>query len=227
MTRIGRHLGAKAGRRVALPGACLVLAMVTTLITITGVAHASTAAARWHTAGGNRMYITTDGTMSYGAAESAPAASAVSKTHPLIADTCTPGQTYGPWHLVPDSNMALALAYHGPGNLVTVASKGKGDSRFICVDSSGVFVISNDAGNCIRMTDQSNDYQVMEENGCLNDNTNYQFKQFTASLGHYQFENVHFQQWLGTESCPSSDGDVVEGVPNAAGNCLTWLKVSP
>ena len=119
------------------------------------------------------------------------------------------------------------LSYHGPGNLVTVASTAQGDSKLICVDSSGIFIILNNAGNCIRMTDQSNDYQVMEENGCLNDNTNYQFKQFTVSTGHYQFENVHFQKWLGTESCPFSDGDVVEGVPNAAGNCLTWLKDNP
>jgi hypothetical protein len=160
-------------------------------------------------------------------APAASAASAGSQTHALIADTCTPGQTSGPWHLTPSSNRALALAYHGAGNPITVASTGKGDSSFICVDSSGIFIIRNNAGRCIRMTDQSNDYQVMEENGCLNDNTNYQFKQFTVGNGLYQFENVHFQQWLGTESCPSADGDVVEGVPNAAGNCLTWLKVSP
>ena len=156
----------------------------------------------------------------------ASAASGLAQPHALVADTCTPGHTYGPYHLEPNSDVALAIAFHGPGNLVTVSTTGQADVSFICVDSSGIFIMRNNAGNCFRMTDQSNDYQVMEENGCLNDNTNYQFQQSTVSSGHYQFVNVHFGKYLGTESCPSSDGDVVEGVNTGGGTCVTWLKVS-
>lgn len=166
--------------------------------------------------------------LSASAASAASAGSVGVKPHALVADTCIKGKTYGPWHLEPNSRTTLALSYHGPGNLITVASTGKGDSHFVCVDPSGIFIILNNVGNCIRMTDQSNDYQVMEETGCLNDNTNYQFQQTTVGTGVYQFMNVHFQKLLGTESCPSADGDVVEGIPSGvSGTCVNWVKAAP
>jgi hypothetical protein len=74
MIRTGRHLGGQTCRQVVLFGLCLILAMVTALMTTTWVAHASTTPttipARWKTAFGNHLFITTDGTTPYGAAES-------------------------------------------------------------------------------------------------------------------------------------------------------------
>jgi hypothetical protein len=155
----------------------------------------------------------------------ASAASGLAQPHALVADSCSPGHVYGPYHLEPGSNQATALSYHGPGNLATVSTLRQGDTNLMCVRSSGIFNILNDARNCVRMTDQSNDYQVMEEVACANDNANYEFQQITVNNG-FQFVNVHFGKYLGTESCPSSDGDVVEGVGTGGGTCITWLKVS-
>ena len=76
------------------------------------------------------------------------------------------------------------------------------------------------------MTDQSNDYQMIEEPQCENNNANYEFQQITVSSG-FQFVNVHFGKFLGTESCPSSDGNVVEGVGTGGGTCITWKKAAP
>lgn len=156
----------------------------------------------------------------------ASAASGLAQPHALVADSCTPGHTYGPYHLEPNSDVALALSYHGVGSLATVSTTGQGDTSLICVDSSGIFIIRNNAGRCIRMTDQSNDYQMIEETQCENNNANYQFQQSTVNGG-FQFLNVHFGKFLGTESCPSSDGDVVEGVGTGGGTCITWHKAAP
>ena len=160
-------------------------------------------------------------------ASAASTASASPQPHSLVADSCTPGQTSGPYHLTPVSGIALALSYHGVGNLITVATTRQGDTSFICVNSSGIFMMRNNAGNCIRMTDQSNDFQVKEVSPCQNGNTNFEFQQSTVGTGRYQFLNVHFGKFLGTESCPSSDGDVVEGVGTGGGTCITWEKVAP
>jgi hypothetical protein len=140
------------------------------------------------------------------------------------AGGCTPGQTFGPFHIVPnDTSTDIGIGYHGPGNLITLTD-GPGDSTLVCVSSADIYVIHNNAGNCIRMRDASNDYTVMEESGCTDaqkDDTNYQFQLFTGNGG-FQFKNIHFGRWLGV-TCPPANGSIVLGQPNAAGNCVTWL----
>jgi hypothetical protein len=150
---------------------------------------------------------------------SAPAAFAASG--PPLPSSCIVGDSYGSFHVMANAKQSLGITYHGPGNPVTVTSS-PGDSTFVCVVSPSTYVIHNDAGNCFRMQDASNDFAIIEQTGCLDNNTNYQFQAFPHN-GDYQFENVHFQKWLGTASCPPGNGTAVVGVPNAAGNCLTWL----
>jgi hypothetical protein len=154
---------------------------------------------------------------------SAPAAFAAPQAQ--LPANCSQGQTYpasGSFHIIANANTSVGITYHGPGNLITVNDP-PGDSIFICVNPPNTYVIHNAAGNCFRMRDASNDYTVIEETGCLDDNTNYRFQAFNIGSGHYQFENVHFGRWLGTTDCPPVNGSTVLGVPNAGGNCLTWL----
>jgi hypothetical protein len=123
MTRIGWHLGAQTCRHVALLGLCLILAMVTTLVTTTGVAHAATIPARWKTAYGNHLYITTDGTTPYGAAESGnppgrtfTSTSSSSYNDPSGKCAKSPDGQCLEWNLVLNSGYCLA-ATNGTGNI--------------------------------------------------------------------------------------------------------------
>jgi hypothetical protein len=152
---------------------------------------------------------------------SAGTATAHASMRPAAAPVCA--EPPGPYHLKANAAPALGLTYHGVGNQVTVTPS-IGDTTLQCVQAPDIYVLHNNAGNCIRITDASNDYNVIEESGCNTADTNYEWEGFPVSQGHVQFENLHFtNEWLGTEHCPPGNGDAVEGVPNQAGQCVTWI----
>jgi len=141
---------------------------------------------------------------------------------------CTVGKTYDiSSTIMVNANPSVGIAYHGVGNQVTVSSA-PGDSSFICVAPPGTYVIRNAAGNCFRMRDASNDYSVIEQNGCQDDNTSYQFQASDTGGGSYQFVNVAFGRRLGIIGihCPPGNGSLVSGVPNSPGNCDSWIMQS-
>ena len=155
----------------------------------------------------------------------APAAFADSTQRSLPA-SCTPGNTYDiSSHVVTNARTMLGIDYNGTGNPIVVDSS-PGDTSFICAAAPNTYLFRNAFGHCFRMQDASNNFAVIETAGCENDNTNYRFLAFAVSGGRYQFQNVHFGRWLGTADCPPVNGSIVEGVPNAPGNCLTWLILS-
>jgi hypothetical protein len=152
------------------------------------------------------------------AVASAPVASA--GAHSGAAIGC--GEPPGPYHLETNANRTLGLTYHGVGNQVNVTPS-IGDTTLQCAIPPDIYVLHNNAGNCVRITDASNDYKVIEQSGCILDNANYEWELFPVANG-VQFENIHFpNEWLGTEHCDPGNGDGIEGVPNQAGQCVTWI----
>jgi len=150
---------------------------------------------------------------------SAPAASASAAPHMRPAASCADGP--GPYHLEANSARSLGLTYHGAGNQVTVTPS-IGDTTLECVGPD-TYVLHNNAGNCIRMTDASNDYKVIEESGCNTSDTNYEWFGFDQGSGVIQFENAHFGEYLGTEHCIPGNGDGIEGVAPVTGQCINWV----
>lgn len=156
----------------------------------------------------------------------APAAFAASVQLQLPVG-CTVGNTYAmSSNIVVNANPPVGFTYHGVGNQVTLSST-PGNSSFVCVASPNTYVIRNAAGNCFRMRDASNNYAVIEQNGCQDDNASYQFQAFDTGGGVYQFENVDFGQLLGVEGvfCGQGNGNI-SGVPNSPGNCDAWIMQS-
>lgn len=152
----------------------------------------------------------------------APAASAGPNRRP--AGGCQLGP--GPYHLKANAAKSLGLTYHGVGNQVTVTPN-IGDTTLQCILAPNTYALHNAAGNCIRITDASNDYKVMEESGCsqASSDSNYQWFAFPNSNNNSVIlENDHFlHEYLGTEHCVPGNGDGVEGVPDDSGQCLTWI----
>ncbi|HZR49019.1 MAG TPA: RICIN domain-containing protein [Streptosporangiaceae bacterium] len=137
---------------------------------------------------------------------------------------CTVGNTYDVSStIMVNANPSVGIAYHGVGNQVRVSNT-PGDSSFICVASPNTYVIRNAAGNCLRMRDASNNYAVVEENGCQNDNASDQFQANDGGDGSYQFVNVGSGRWLGIIGihCTPGNDSLVSGVPNSPGNCDSW-----
>ena len=155
----------------------------------------------------------------------ATVASASPHTRPAVSCGLAPG----PYHLEANAATSLGLTYHGVGNQPTVTSS-IGDTTLECDIPPNIYVLHNDAGNCIRITDASNDYNVIEESGCSNsqlNDSNYQWEGFPENNNRVVFENIHFpSQWLGTEHCPPRNGDGVEGVTGDGGTCPTWVLAS-
>jgi hypothetical protein len=161
----------------------------------------------------------------------APAASAASRPHPLIAGavpsdivpiSCASflGVTY---HIMSNDDSSVGIDYQGTGKLTKVTTS-PGDSNLTCVNSSSDYTdIHNNAGNCIRMRDASNNYTMIEETGCISGDANYQFQAYlNTSNGLVLFQNIHFGKWLGV-NCPVRNGKRVRGVHNAPGNCDSWI----
>lgn len=154
----------------------------------------------------------------------APAAFADSTVLSLPA-SCMPGHTYDiSSHVVANANTSVGIDYNGTGNPIVVDNP-PGDTSFICAAAPNTYLFSNAFGHCFRMQDASNNFAVIETPDCQNDNTNYRFLADSVGNGRYQFQNVHFGKWLGV-GCPPRNGEAVFGVPNAAGNCLTWVIMS-
>jgi len=155
----------------------------------------------------------------------APAAFADS-TVLSLPGSCTPGKTYDiSSHVMANANTSVGIDYNGTGNPITVHNP-PGDTSFICAAAPNTYLFRNAFGHCFRMQDASNNFAVIETGDCQNDNTNYRFLAFPVGNGRYQFQNVHFGRWLGTADCPPINGSRVLGVPNAPGNCLTWVIMS-
>lgn len=165
-------------------------------------------------------------TMALTGLSAAPATVAYASLYTRPAASC--GLAPGPYHLEANAATSLGLTYHGVGNQLTVTSS-IGDTTLECDVSPNIYVLHNDAGNCIRITDASNDFKVIEESGCsshLND-SNYQWEGFPEPNNRVVFENMHFlSEWLGTEHCRPGNGDGVEGVTSGGGTCLTWVLAS-
>lgn len=141
---------------------------------------------------------------------------------------CTVGNTYDmSSNIMVNASPSVGIAYHGVGNQVTVNNT-PGDSSFICVASPNTYVIRNAAGNCLRMRGASNNYAVVEQNGCQDDNASYQFQASDAGDGSYQFVNVGSGRWLGIIGihCVPGNDSLVSGVPNDPGNCDSWTMQS-
>jgi hypothetical protein len=166
---------------------------------------------------------------------SAPAALASPAPPPETG--CFPvGTTFGPYHLDTNDNASahLGITYHGTVNQATITSS-PGDTRFevaACTVINGItvpiYVIHNSAsngGNCLRMHDNSVGFGVFEEPGCELGNADEQWilVYSNAAGTHGTFANLgQGGKWLGVK-CPASNNEGVIGVPNASGNCLTWL----
>lgn len=154
---------------------------------------------------------------------SVPAAFAAS-VQLLLPVGCTVGNTYDiSSNIVENSDPSAGFTYHGVGNPVTVSDT-PGNSSFVCVASPNTYVIRNAAGNCFRMRDASNNYAVIEQNGCEDDNASYQFQAVDTGGGVYQFENAGSGRWLGIIGihCTPGYDAALSGVPNSPGNCDSW-----
>ena len=169
MTRIGRHLSGHTGRQVALFGFCLMLAMATTLISTTGVVQASTPTtilARWHTAFGNHLYITTDGTTPFGAAESgnAPGRVLASQSGSAYNDPSgecakSPASRCVEWNLQLDSGYCLA-ATNGTNKIDIKPCNADGTVWALLIGSSADKWISVEISNAA-----GTDYVMTSDNG--------------------------------------------------------------
>ena len=158
VTRIGRNLGGHAFSRVALIGYafCLALTMVMSLTATTGVANASTPTSiisRWHTVFGNHLYITTDGTTPYGAAESgnAPGRQLTSQSGNTYTDPSglcakSPSRQCLIWNLQLDSGYCLA-AVNTNLNIDIKPCSADGTAWALLIENSGDKWINREISN--------------------------------------------------------------------------------
>jgi len=163
MTRIKWRIGAMTGRRMALLGAGLTVAIATTLVSTAGAAHADTHTARWHTASGKGLYITTDGTTPFGAAESGNPPGRI-----LTSDSS--GRYHDPdgvcgqigcleWNMILDSGYCLA-ATNTSGNIDIKSCSADGTVwAFLLVSSTAGKWISVDQSNA-----HGSDYYMTGDN---------------------------------------------------------------
>jgi hypothetical protein len=138
----------------------------------------------------------------------------------LTRVNCTALENFA-YHVLANDNHTVGIDYQGTGNLIKVTAT-PGDSNFSCTGVSDYLDIHNNADNCMRMRDASNNYTMIEEVGCLPTNTNYEFQAwFDNATNRYEFQNVHFGKWLAV-NCPPEPGGEVLGVDNVSGTCLKW-----
>lgn len=142
----------------------------------------------------------------------------------LTPTTCT-GGTSPAYHVLSNANTSVGITYHGEGNQATVTTS-PGDTKFevaACIGSTPIYVIHNDAGNCLRMHDASSNYGVYEEENCELNNTEEWWEEgFNPSNGLPQFYNIHWGLYLGV-TCPANPGSGLRGQTNLGGTCITWI----
>ncbi len=139
----------------------------------------------------------------------------------LTKVSCTAIDNFA-YHVLTNDNHTVGIDYQGTGSLTKVTTS-PGDSTFDCVGGGTDYLdIHNNAGNCIRMRDASNNYTMIEEVGCVPSNTNYEFQAwFDNATNRYEFQNIHFNKWLAV-NCPPENGSQVLGVNNVSGTCVKW-----
>jgi hypothetical protein len=142
----------------------------------------------------------------------------------LTQASCS-GQTQPAYHIMANANKSAGITYHGEGNQATVTTS-PGDSTLEwagCAGSVAVYVIHNDADNCLRMHDASSGYGIYEEENCeLNNTEEWWVWSYDPNTELSQFYNYYWGLYLGV-TCPASNGTGLRGQTGLSGTCTSWL----